>query len=77
MIEPESKPAPAGLEALGKVIALRTGKARVTGAGEGATGIDTLSEKVAGLRAGGDSTSMRRWRLWRRPPLRIVKLRRP
>ena len=37
MIEPESKPAPAGLEALGKVIALRTGTARVTGAGEGAT----------------------------------------
>ena len=29
MIEPELKPAPAGLEALGKVIALRTGKSSV------------------------------------------------
>ena len=52
MIEPELKPAPAGLEALGKVIALRTGKAPVTAAGEGATGIDAIMEKVAGFEAG-------------------------
>ena len=52
MIEPELKPAPAGLEALGKVIALRTGKAPLTAAGEGATGIDAIMEKVAGFEAG-------------------------
>ena len=52
MIEPELKPAPAGLEALGKVIALRTGKAPLTAVGEGATDIDAIMEKVAGFEAG-------------------------
>ncbi|MEC8049983.1 MAG: hypothetical protein VX210_04250, partial [Myxococcota bacterium] len=52
MIEPELKPAPAGLEALGKVIALRTGKSSVAVAGEGATVAETAIEKVVSSTVG-------------------------
>ena len=57
MIEPELKPAPAGLEALGKVIALRTGKSSVAVAGEGATVAETATVARQRLRR----SSARQW----------------